>query len=817
MNNKKPPLRKVASAVALASLPSTLFTTTAIAQQQEVEGLEEIVVTASRRSESLQDVAINIAAVSGDQIEDLRLVGINEVSRYVPGLTVIDRGARDSGPDLFVRGLNTTALGPGLGSPTVAIYMGDIPLAADFKTYDLERVEVLIGPQGTLYGQGTMGGAIRYIPKRADATEFSANVRADISKNSESSDIGHTFGAMVNIPLVQDVLALRANFEKLDDPGFVDYNFVVREAGVSDPDPDFSNPSEVAANLRRVEDANGEETKSARINLRWTPNESIDANLWYLYQDTDAEGRQLNNRLSFGTGNYVSGSRYLEPNSYKFDLVSAEVKADLGFAEASVVYGHTEYEEEGNRDQTDLLLGFQYGYELFPTFSAFTRETIDRESDTLEVRFTSTTEGPLKWTVGYFKNELSFDAVSEEFTPKFDQFAVDNLGGVQLRPDAIEYIQLTDNNQEEEAVYGEVAWSFSDSFTATFGYRHYEFSVDNTGGFGLPLLETVFNGKSPTEVNGFIALGTNKGDDSGDLFKLNLAYDVNEDNLVYFTYSEGYRNGGVNTVPQCTPEQLASTDQQLCAQPNEATFSPDKINNYEIGYKGNLLDNRLSLTAALFYIDWTDLQVATATQIGQVPITGNGSTAESKGLELNGRWLISDNLQAEFAFNHINAELTERAVGLVPGNDVLVGARLPGHAENKFTLNLTYSTQMWGGDVDYSYGMTYMGDVYNGLGGPDDPLVNTNTGEPGDFGYEAIPSYDLHRVSATYRKDNWRAQLYVNNVFDQYYVTGTRDSRRFLQNELTGSGVLINGVPRRSYSQYIGLPRVIGINFSYDF
>lgn len=817
MNNKKPQLGKVASAIAVASLPSTLFSTVATAQEQEAAGLEEIVVTASRRSESLQDVAINISAVSSDQIEDLRLVGINEVSRYVPGLTVIDRGPRDRNPDLFVRGLNTTALGPGIGSGTVAIYMGDIPLGADFKTYDLERVEVLIGPQGTLYGQGTMGGAIRYIPNKAEADEFSASVRADVSKNSKSSSVGHTIGTTLNIPLIKDTLALRANFEKLDDPGFIDYNFVVREAGVSEPDPDYSNPDEVVANLRKVEDANGEDTTSSRINLRWMPSDRVEANLWYISQKTDAEGRQLNNKLSYGTGNYVSGSRYLEPNNYKFDILSAEVKADLGFAEGTFVYGKTDFETVGNRDQTDLLLGFQYGYELFPTFSAFTREDVQQETDTVEVRLTSTSDGPAKWTVGYFKNESQLDAVSQEFTPKYDAFAVANLGGIQLRPDSLEYIQLTDSNQLEEAIYGELSWDITDNFAATLGYRRYEFEVNRVGGFGLPLLQTVFNGKSPTEVNEFINIGENQGSDSGDLFKVNFAWDFGEDNLAYFTFSQGYRNGGVNSVPACTPEQLTSKAQQLCAQEDEVLIKPDTIDNFEIGYKGNLFDNRLSLNAALYYIDWQDLQVAATTKLGSLPITGNGSAAESKGFELNGRWLINDNLRADFALTRVNAALTERASGLVGGKfDALAGARLPGHSENKITLNLTYSTEMWGGDVDFIYGLTYNSDVYNGTGGPEDPLRDKDN-QPADFGYEAIPAYDIHQISMSFKKENWATQVYINNLFDEYYVTGTRGSRRFLQNETTGPGSLINNVLRRDYSHYVGLPRVIGINFSYDF
>lgn len=807
-------LNKIAAAVALATLPS-LAPTTVVAQDSDsgASGLEEIVVTASRRSESLQDVPINIAAVDTKQIETLRLVGINEIARYVPGLTVIDRGPRNENPDLFVRGLNTTGLGPGFTSDTVATYFGDIPLQVDFKPVDMERVEVLIGPQGTLYGQGTMGGAIRYIPKKAGLTDFDISVRGGFSKNEESSDVGYETGITLNIPLVSEKLALRANVDVLDDPGFIDYNYVVRQGGVSNPQP---SPAERDANLRRVEDANGEETVSARLNLRWAPTDLVDVNLWYLYQDTKAEGRQISNQLAFGTGPYESGLRYEEPNDFTDELLSIEVQADLGFAQATLTAGHAEYEELGQRDQTDLLLNFQYGYEAFPTFSAFTRETAEEESDTIEARLTSSNEGPLSWTVGYFYSDFKQDAVSEEFTPGFSQFAVDNFGGVQLRPDDLEYIQLTDVSQKEKALFGELTWNISEQFSATIGYRRYEFEVDSTSGFGLPLLETTFNGASPTETTSFANLGTNVGEDDGDLFKLNLAYDVNENNLFYFTYSEGYRNGGVNSVPECTPEQLNSTDQQLCAQANEVLINPDTIENYEIGYKGVLLDNTLSTNIALYYIDWQDLQVSTTTALGSLPITGNGSAAESKGLEFQGRWQASDNLEAALTYAYTNAELTEFAPGLVGPLNALAGSRLPGHAEHQGSLNLTYSLDALGGEIDINYGVVYFGDVFNIVGGSEDTLTAAD-GSPGDRGGEAIPSYDLHHLSATYRRDKWSVQAYVDNLFDEYYITGTRTSRRFLQNEQNGPGNLINGFNLRSYGQFVGSPRSLGVKFSYDF
>src|SRR6056297_599973 len=410
----------LARAVALASMPLAGFGAAA-AIAQDGARLEEVVVTASRRSETVQDIPINISAVSAEKIANLRLTGISEIARYVPGLAVIDRGPRDEVPDILVRGLNTSQLGPGFTSDTVATYFGDIPIPLDVKPVDLDPLEVLIGPQGTLYGQGTMGGAIRYIPMRADPEAFSADVRGTLSQNFESDDLYNEVGVTLNLPIVRDTLALRVNLDRLDDPGFVDYDFVVREGGVSNPEPDFSDPQDVAANLRRVKDANGEDTLSGRANLRWTPTDWLDANLWWLYQDTEAEGRQIAHRLAIGTGKYQSGLRYEEPNEYSNELYSLEVSADLGFAEATLIYGETDYEEEGQRDQTDLLLDFEYGYEAFPSFSAFTREVAEEETETIELRLVSSYDGPLSWVLGYFKNKVETYTESREFTPGFDQ------------------------------------------------------------------------------------------------------------------------------------------------------------------------------------------------------------------------------------------------------------------------------------------------------------------------------------------------------------------------------------------------------------
>jgi len=806
---------RLAQAVSLATLP-VAATVPAVALSEEKNLLEEVVVTATRRSESVQDIPINITAVSGSQIEEQRLRNIADIANYVPGLTVVDRGPRNDEPDILVRGLNTTGLGPGFESDTVATYLGEIPLQVNLMPVDMERVEVLIGPQGTLYGQGTMGGAIRYIPNEADTNEFELNVRADMYSGEESDDLGYEYGLTVNVPLMEDRLGLRINVDQRDDPGFIDYIYVVQQSGVSNPEPDFSDPADVAANLREVEDANFEETTSYRVNLRWLPTDDIDVNLWYYDQETEAGGRQIAHQLAIGTGKYESGLRYEEPNEYSNELISLDVSWNFGWAEATFVYGKSSYDEVGQRDQTDLLLSFEYGYEFFPSFSAFTREDAEEDIDTIEVRLTSQYDSKFSWVIGYFENERELSALSQEFTPGFDQFAVDNFGGVQLRPDSLEYIEVTEEEEKETAFYGELTYQATEQLALTVGYRSYEFEVNNAGGFGLPLFDTVFLGAPQDAID--VNIGTNVGEDDGDLLKFNASYDIDSDNMVYFTYSEGYRNGGVNSVPECTQEQIDSDTQQLCALPSEVFIAPDEIENWEVGYKGYLFDRTLSANVALYYIDWQDLQVATVTDNGNLPITGNGSEAESSGIEFQGRWLIDSNWEASLTYAYTKAELTADAPGLVGPFDALDGTRLPGSPEHQATFNVTYNTTVFDGvDLAINYGVVYTGDVFNIPGGDENTLRDPDTGLPASRGGEEIPSYDVHHLSATFTKDQWMVQAYVENLTDEYYITGTRTSRRFLQDFNNGPGVTYNGFTDRGYGQYVGAPRNFGVRVTYEF
>jgi outer membrane receptor protein involved in Fe transport len=776
------------SSIALA-ISTSLFGATKVSAQEldvKVQEIEKVVVTGTRRMNDVQDVPVNITALSAVQLERDRVYDLVDVAKWVPGLTVIDQGGRTSNP-IIVRGLSTDSLNPNptnTGGGTVATYLGDIPLFINLNLHDVERVEVLIGPQGTLYGAGTLGGAIRYIPKKAETDLLSAQVFGEVNSLSQSDGTGSTIGGVVNVPLINDKLALRASYQRYKNPGFIDYVNLVLEPGVSNPQPSEEQREQ---NLTSVKDANGEETETTRISLRWTPTDELEVNLNYNYQDQFVEGRTLVHQDSFGTGPYESGMRVLEPNSLKNTLYSLELSYDFGFAELVVAAGESDYDELGQRDQTDLLLDFQYGYENFPSFTAFTREIQEEEVSTQEVRLVSQSEGPLSWIIGGFRSEFELSATSEEFTPGYPEFI-----GV-VRPDNLEFFSQGDEELVESAIFGELGYDVTESLNVTLGARFYEYDTVVTQGFDLPLANTA-GGAPADQISPDLV--TNRTKDSGSLFKFNLGYDVNDEALIYFTASEGYRIGGVNSVVACTPENLSGNGQALCALPDEVLILPDKTENFELGARLSGLNNRFFLNASAYYINWTDIQVQDVTENGGLPITVNGGKATSKGFELSYRALHGNGLSSQGSYAYTDASLATDEPEFVDGDDAFRGDRLPGSPRQTLAFGLTYETEVYQGmPLLVNYGLNYIGDVYTRVG-------------LRDFG-ERLPSYTLHNLSATLSGDVWDITLYAKNLFDKYAITSTRSGRENIRQ--------VNDFDVRLYGQFVNQPRTVGVEFTYNF
>ena len=807
----------VAAALASAAIPGIVA-----AQDPPADGTVEVfIVSATRRNESIQDVPLNIAAFDGDTLEDREIGDLAELGRNVPGLYVVDQGKRTSNR-IVVRGLSlaNVSSAEGLGNNgggTVSTYIGEIPMYIDLGVHDLDRVEILLGPQGTLYGSGTLGGAIRYMPARPELDATTLSFRAGAFDVAEG-DMGVRGGITANFPM-GDNFALRFSVDQYDDPGFIDTPYLVREGGVSDPEPDFTNPADVSANLYSAEDVNTEETLSGRVGVRWAPvGGAVDANFTYYFQDMDVGGRTQNHVTAFGTGLYQSATRYPEPNDRQNQLLAAEIVADLGFAELTSATGFGNYEELGQRDQTDLLLTLEYSYEFFPAFSAFTREVVDEDNFTQELRLVSQGDGRLSWIGGLFYQNIEDFEESREITPEYSAYLLpfSPNPGAQLRPDNLEYLAQEYEDLVEKAVFGEISVDVTNRWQVTLGARYYDYTLETLGGTAFPLFTTTYEGTLPPDETGLV-LEPNGQSDSGTLFKVNTSYQFGDAAMGYVTISEGYRIGASNGVGPCTIPP--DPNQNTCGLPDELQYFPDTTTNYEVGFRSQWLDQRLTFNASLYHIDWEDPQLPTATVSGAAPIVTNGEGAESDGFEISLDALLTDRFNVGFTFSHTTAELSEVAPdvlrefippGFGPGTpydggdasyvDGLPGDRLPGSPEDQATFYVGYSVPFDGGSMlDLNYHIASIGDVLTKIGGK--------------AGGETLGSYAVHSASASLSRGAWTVGVYAQNLTDEEAVTGVRSIRDFVQ---TVADENLEPVRVRSYANEVLRPREVGLRFTYD-
>lgn len=792
MNTFRPAL--LASAVS-AILFNSHHLAAAQSTTQAEKAIETIQITATRRAGSVQEAPLNITALDGDVIKDQNIGDLEDVARWVPGLTISDQGGREGSP-IIVRGLNTNTSDRISDGGTVATYVGEIPLNIDLRLTDVDRVEVLIGPQGTLYGAGTLGGAIRYLLKQPQLDITEGQVTGDVFSLNESDGTGGEFGLVFNTPLIDDVLAIRASVNYYTNPGYIDYNFVVQNPGVSNPNPDFTNPQDVSANLRSVSDVNDEQITTGRVSLRWQASEAVEATLNYFYQKQENGGNSTSqyNSLSDSSGlqgmvgQYENAARILEPGEEENDLLSLEIKADLGFAELVSASGWSSYEQSGQRDQTDLLYDIWTGYAEFPAFVAQTLDTSKRDSFTQEIRLVSSSDSAFNWIVGGYYNKLETHSDDREYTPGLTEFWGDDIPNLQQD---LEYILVSDSETTEKALFGEVGYAFTDQFNVTLGARFYEYDVSTTSGSATPLYSGDFSSLDQ------LAMVNTSASDNGNLFKFNANYTFETGVLAYFTVSEGFRIGGGNGLAPC-PDVLPE-QQIVCALPNEIGYEPDTTVNYELGFKSSWFKNRLHFNAALFNVDWKDAQIGSTTVNGQELITSNAATANSKGVEVSSRAIIADNWTAYATYAYAKAQLTEDSpdvfgAGVQGGED---GDRLPGAPEHQFSFGLRYEQDVLDNKLlSVNYGITAQSDTITKIGLKADG--------------ETLAGYALSNLSAKLTGDMWSATLYVDNLFDKYAFTSVRRDKSWIDSK---------ELPelQRVYGHYTTTPRTIGMKFTYNF
>jgi len=815
---------------------------------------QTIFVTATRRTVSLQDVPINITAASQATLDEQRIDTVRDLAAFTPGLSIADTGT--NGATIVMRGL-TTADANGAAandSDSEAIYFGETPMYIDLKFMDINRVETLLGPQGTLYGLGTMFGAIRYIPNRPNANEWEGNVHGRGFVQSHSNDPGVNADATINIPLVRDVLAFRGSVGYWNNPGFIDYTALVNQPGVSNPQPggllgnpadqegslnyyinsrgvlrferdiigvnpatgepnaawygSLGTPEQIAANLHTKKDANYETTLSTRSQIGFYPTDWLRIYGSWMHQETDSGAAQANSGGAFGTGKYVSTKRFLNPSHRVADLYSIELEADiLEIAQLVSDTAWTKQTQSQSADNTDLLLDLNYDYELFPNFASFNERDSKRTSFNQELRLVSKHPGPVSWVLGAFYNKDKFESQYHEETPGFNAWAQANVPGVYgVRDDDWEYASISNTRKIEKAVYGEATLNITDAWQVTGGGRYYKYSISTQGGSTLPFFDGPFVG-DPDYAPGVVNIPVNDSfaSKSGFVWKGNTSYKFSPDFMVYLTVSKGYRLGGANTgaVP-CTDAILNGSGQKLCLLPNEQFYGPDTTLNKELGIRFGLFGDNLRGTLAVFHVDWDGIQVPGAAVNGAAGITVNGSKAVSKGVELSLVARPTYGLTINGSYSYTDAHITADIPNLLaygPGGtakeSALAGDRLAGSPRHQGALGVTYELPVGSDAVLMNWTATYRGNVYSRIG---------------LRGYgEKLEGYMTHRafIGYEFKDQGFDVKLYADNIFDKFAVTGVGNER---------SRRLINdGIVSRYYQNFVLTPRRVGIEFNKRF
>jgi outer membrane receptor protein involved in Fe transport len=816
---RKPLVMAIGGALAGTAAP------VAVAQSDGADALEEIIVTASRREQSILDIPYNISAVSGDDIAAQNIVDTSDLMRTIAGVSVIDRGYRNSGHanSLIIRGVNVDNgtngdIGLSAVSP-VATYIDNTPLFANFLLKDIQRVEVLRGPQGTLYGSGALGGTVRYIMNRPDANEFDASVGVNYGQTEGSDGNNMAFDAMVNIPL-SDTAAFRLSAGSVQNDGVIDYvnlyqiqdgkPVVMSDAGtcLSVNDPSLTD-SELAFNGSCYEsksDVDEVDITYARASLRFQPNDDLDIQLNYQMQDDEVGGRRTITMGADYLGNVYngsdqSGSTMLEPSEREASLMSLDVEWDLGFA--TLTSSTSSYEHEGNgwRDNTSLWVtdrgGFANWFDILypgnPRPVAHVEAGYDEEAFVQEFRLVSNdSDSNVDWTVGAYYMDQDREVDNFSYLLGLNEYgdACTALGAgcatggqwwMGFPLSEIDFYYVRQEGFTDLALYGEVTWHVADDWHITAGARWFDNELTNDTAMDFPLFEGV--------VVPFVQFPSQSED--GIQLKLNVAWDISDDMMAYGTYSEGFRRGGANAIP--TFSYFAETNPT-----SVDSFKSDTVQNFEVGLKGST--ERVRYAADIYYVDWKDPQLNTATADWGFFMAQNGDSAKTVGVELEAQFLLTDNLEMTFGYGHVSSELTADLIAPQYGNVIATaGQRLPGTAENTATASLQHSFDMANGmNLTTRLSGYYQSDSINS--------VTENTLQ------DSFSGFSIWNASATVGDDHWTASLYVKNIGNDQAVTGSYPSAYMS----TDTGTFENYFGNNQ-RQYLATPRTIGLALKYNF
>ena len=626
------------------------------------QGLEEIVVTATRREQSVQEIPFNISAMSGEILTSGIISDQVEALRMMSGISVLDRGFRNSGMagSIIIRGINVDSASNGdvpLAAPTaVAVYIDDTALNSNFVLKDIERIEVLRGPQGTLYGSGSLAGNVRYIMNKPDTSALSGYASVNMGVTDGSGGYNFNPDVMLNVP-IGDTFAFRASAGMIDNDGIVDYPNVYQQQGgvpiASDHDvygvPLLPGQDPVvygAPVYKRLKDVDSVDLKYARAAALWSPGEDFEARLSYMWQDDQTGGRrQTTSGINEVTGekykDYQYGAVQKEPSDREVQLTALEMEVGFGFATLTSSTSYSSENGSGTSDNSGTYArnGWFRFYGSSPRPIARADRFYDQSAFTQEFRLVSDGEHFVDWLAGlYYTNQdsrLGQNSYLVGYIPYLN--AIDWYGLAPYTTDQ-DFLFRRHQSYDETALYGEMTFNFTDDLHLTLGGRWFDSSVDVNARVDIPIWD-------PSGASAGVAKADQSENDF--LFRGNFAWDVTDKSMLYATFSQGYRHGGSNAVP---------TSGHYAENPAYLTFKSDTVDNYELGFKGTM--DALNYSVSLFYTDWNKPQLNTATSNWGFFAVVNGDTATTQGVELELSGRINDQFSYMLGYSYTDAQLT---------------------------------------------------------------------------------------------------------------------------------------------------------------
>ena len=770
-----------------------IFTAVLMSSPIFAQGIEEIIVTANKREQTVQDIPMNISVITSDAISERGIYNPEDYLRTLAGVST-------PGGDTYytMRGLNTGTAQ--VNSGTSNTFMNEISMGMT-NIYDVDRIEVLRGPQGTLYGSNAVGGTIRYITNQPNMDEFEGNIMLEYSDKKLAEDSGYAYNAMVNVPL-SDTMAMRAVVTSGKNPGIYQ-NIATGRKDIGNQDDDeyrlmfryADGPLDINLMVMKRERFDFGQKEKGNADKPGTA-DIVNANCtydtaWY-YGDTctrvyataggDLTGYDPDMAFYSFTDEYfeVESTTVSLTAEYDFDAFTAMlVLADYDFEEFAVT--------DWSRIDTD---------DLYPDPLYFYG---DDERQTQELRFTSKGDGAIQWTVGFFNTEF------ESAPNHVNEWEVTNADGL----DYLGYMGFSSHNggydpsfyvspfgdttykgntgllvygsygyynyAEETAYYGSVDYTVGD-WTFTLGMRDFELSDGfKSSEYGVFYEDPDNTGCDGTEAVG-VTCSEENGEEGDNRFKYTVTYEVNDDLTVFAVSSVGYRSGGNNAALP----YFCSSDPEAAGF--KRRFTSDEAENTEIGFKAR--GDGYSLNATYFWIDWTGIQVTVRPACGW-SFTYNGGEAETSGLELDFSLNLTDTIALDFAGSFISAEIANDISSL----GAVTGDRLPNIAEEQMAVGISFAFDIMSAPAFARLDMSYYGDSFATFKMSDEDMS---------------PSYTQLNLNLGVDLDEQsRLQLSINNLTDE-----RTEAFRFSAES--------PGYRARNYLQWIP-PRTIGITYSRSF